>query len=75
MSCWLEDFVFFVAGSLLAHLYHRRATKELRELRASIDRLPVGLVDAVRNAAGQIKVVKAPPNAPTDLRIFTGPRR
>jgi hypothetical protein len=77
-ACWLEGIVFLLAGALIgwgiAHAYYRRTRHDLNDLRASIERLPVGIVDAVRNAGGQIKIVKAPPNAPTDLRLFTGPR-
>jgi hypothetical protein len=53
----------------ITHIYYRRTVRDLRDLRVSIDRLPAGIVDAVRNSAGQIASVKALPNPPTDVRL------
>jgi hypothetical protein len=77
MPRMLVEFIFLIAGALIgwviAHVYYRRSKADLTALRSDIERgVAEGIVAAVRNAAGQIKGVKAVPNPPTDLKIIVG---
>jgi hypothetical protein len=56
-------------GWLIAHLYYRRSQADSEHLREVIERaIREGLVQAERNAAGQISELKRP-SAPTSFKL------